>query len=136
MTQYPFINIHTHKKPNGPNETIIRNAFLHRTTKQLTNIPYGISIGLHPWYLNSLSINECADLLLDLTSTNNVIAIGEIGIDRSIDIPISKQLNYFEVQWNIARALQKPLIIHAVKSYSDLIPYVKKTKIPFIFHQF
>ena len=136
MTQYPFINIHTHKKPNGSNETIIRNAFLHRTTKQLTNIPYGISIGLHPWYLNSLSINECADLLSDIASTNNVIAIGEIGIDRSIDIPIGTQLNYFEIQWNIARALQKPLIIHAVKSYSDLIPYVKKTKIPFIFHQF
>lgn len=136
MTQDPFINIHTHKKPNGPNETIIRNAYLHRTTEHLANLPYGVSIGLHPWYLKSLSVNECADLLTDLASTNNVLAIGEIGIDRSIDIPIHTQLTYFEVQWNIARALQKPVIIHAVKSYSDLIPFLKKSKVPFIFHQF
>lgn len=132
----PYINIHTHYKPRNENELITRNAYLRLTPGQVTALPYKISAGLHPWHLRSMSIRECGDKLIELASLENVFAIGEIGIDRSIDIPVPTQLAYFDTQLNIARALKKPVIIHAVKSYSDLVPYLKKTKVPFIFHQF
>lgn len=135
-TEDSFINIHTHHKPKLAHEFAIRNAYLKLNTDKLGNLPYATSVGLHPWFLHQYTETQCADLLIEMATSEKVLAIGEIGIDKAIDTPLKTQLAYFEAQLNIARALQKPLIIHAVKSYSDFIPYLKKAKIPFIFHQF
>jgi TatD DNase family protein len=131
-----FVNIHSHRKPRLENEFVIRNAYLTLSNERIQNLPYTVSVGLHPWHLSQMTVNECSDKLIELASSEKVLAIGEIGIDRAIDTPIQKQLSYFEAQLNVARALQKPVIIHAVRSYGDLVPYLKKTKVPFIFHQF
>ncbi|MES2560994.1 MAG: TatD family hydrolase [Bacteroidota bacterium] len=131
-----FINIHTHHKPKLAEEFVIRNAYLRLSPDQIQNLPYHVSAGLHPWHLHQMTVNECSDRLIDIASSEKVLAIGEIGIDRAIATPIQTQLSYFDAQLNVARALQKPVIIHAVRSYSDLIPFLKKTKVPFIFHQF
>jgi TatD DNase family protein len=130
-----YINIHTHFKPSQ-NVLAVRNAYLKLSATQLSELPYMVSVGLHPWHINKYNLTTCTDLLMDVVNLNNVFAVGEIGIDRSIDVPLSTQTQYFEAQLNIARAVQKPVIIHAVKSYSDLMPFLKKTKVPFIFHGF
>ena len=130
-----YINIHTHFKPNQ-NVLAVRNAYLKLSAPQLSELPYMVSVGLHPWHINKYNLTTCTDLLMDVVNLSNVFAVGEIGIDRAIDVPISTQMQYFEAQLNIARAVQKPVIIHAVKSYSDLMPFLKKTKVPFIFHGF
>ncbi len=130
-----YINIHTHHKP-GTNELVVRNAYLKLNAQQIVRLPYLVSVGLHPWHINKYNLTTCTDLLMDAVHLNNVFAVGEIGIDRAIDVPVSTQIQYFEAQLNIARAVQKPVIIHAVKSYSDLMPFLKKTKVPFIFHGF
>lgn len=130
-----YINIHTHFKPNQ-NVLAVRNAYLKLSAPQLSELPYMVSVGLHPWHIKKYNLTTCTDLLMDVVNLSNVFAIGEIGIDRAIDVPISTQMQYFEAQLNIARAVQKPVIIHAVKSYSDLMPFLKKTKVPFIFHGF
>lgn len=130
-----YINTHTHHKP-GTNELVVRNAYLKLNAEQIAQLPYMVSLGLHPWHINKYNLTTCTDLLMDAVHLNNVFAVGEIGIDRAIDVPISTQIQYFEAQLNIARAVQKPVIIHAVKSYSDLMPFLKKTKVPFIFHGF
>jgi TatD DNase family protein len=130
-----YINIHTHTKP-GTNELVVRNAYLKLNAIQIVRLHYMVSVGLHPWHINKYNLTTCTDLLMDAVHLDNVFAVGEIGIDRAIDIPVSTQIQYFEAQLNIARAVQKPVIIHAVKSYSDLMPFLKKTKVPFVFHGF
>lgn len=130
-----YINIHTHFKPNQ-NVLAVRNAYLKLSAPQLSELPYMVSVGLHPWHIKKYNLTTCTDLLMDVVNLSNVFAVGEIGIDRAIDVPISTQMQYFEAQLNIARAVQKPVIIHAVKSYSDLMPFLKKSKVPFIFHGF
>jgi TatD DNase family protein len=131
-----YINIHTHFKPQLNSEFVVRNAYLKLTVAQLELLPYAVSVGLHPWHIHQIPLNQLSDRLIDLATQKNVWAIGEIGIDRSIATPISTQLQYFETQLNVARALQKPVVIHAVRSVSDLMPYLKKSKVPFIFHGF
>jgi len=130
-----FFNIHTHHKPKKAGEIVIRNVFIHRQHK-MPSVAYGMSVGLHPWYVNDIEMDACINKLAEWISNPSIFAVGEIGIDRSIDTSIEIQRKFFEAQLNIARAFQKPVIIHAVKSYSDLLPYVKKAHIPFIFHQF
>jgi TatD DNase family protein len=130
-----YINIHTHHNARIKDELIIRNVYLHRMHR-LPQVTYPLSLGLHPWHVNEMDIDTCTNKLVEWITHERILAIGEIGIDRSIQISVDVQRKYFEAQLNIARAFQKPVIIHAVKSYSDLLPYVKKMHIPFIFHQF
>lgn len=129
------INIHSHFKSRAPGEMLVRNGGLLRA-EVYANLSYLISVGLHPWYLHKMTVKECTDKLIDLVTLHNVFAIGEIGLDRAVHIPMETQLKYFEVQLDIARAVAKPIILHAVRSYSDFLPYLKKAKIPFIFHGF
>ena len=131
-----FINIHAHKKPVAQNEFVIRNAFLALDAFGAGQLPYAVSVGLHPWYLHKKNVEECVNKLTGIGSLPTVFAIGEIGIDRAIDTPLNKQIEYFEAQLFVAEQLNKPVIIHAVRSYPDFIPYLKKNKVPFIFHGF
>lgn len=134
--QDSLINIHSHRQPALPGEFVIRNAYMKLSAEQITELPYPVSAGLHPWHLGTMTVNECMDRLIGLATLPNVLAIGETGIDKAIDTPVARQLEYFDAQLTVAKAVQKPLIIHAVRSYSDFVPFLKKTKVPFIFHQF
>lgn len=131
----PFVNIHTHQQPKAPNEIILRNVMLHKVNS-MPQVNYPISIGLHPWFINQMPIDSIADQLLAYAMHKQVWAIGEIGIDRAAQIDFTQQQKIFDVQLNVARALQKPVIIHAVRSHNNLLPYIKKYNIPFIIHGF
>lgn len=134
--QDSFINIHSHHKPKITGEFVIRNAFMKLPAERIEALNYPVSAGLHPWHLNQMPLNECTDKLVELATLPQVLCIGEIGIDKSIETPLNKQIEYFDGQLTIAKAVQKPLIIHAVRSYNEFVPFLKKTRIPFIFHQF
>ncbi len=129
-----FINIHSHRKPQLANEFLIRNAYHFLSDKLTQSSNCFFSVGIHPWHtvIHSTSFNK----IQELASNSAVIAIGEVGLDRAITIPIAKQLIIFEKQFNLAQTLNKPLIIHCVKAISDLIPFLKKSKVPFIFHHY
>jgi len=67
-----------------------------------------------------------------------VLAVGEAGLDKSIDTPLSVQKQAFEQQVEIAENVNKPLIIHCVRAYSEILYYRKNSNqnIPWIFHWF
>lgn len=134
--QTPFINIHTHRKPLSPKEKAIRNAYLSLSETQLDEISYPVSLGIHPWFIKKETLTQDLARLTTLSPHQKVWVVGEIGLDKSISIPISLQKEAFENQLFIAEKVKKPVIIHAVKTYSEFIPYLKKATIPFIFHFF
>jgi TatD DNase family protein len=74
----------------------------------------------------------------DLAKKENVVAIGEIGLDKMIETPLDLQIKVLEQQIEIADFYQKPVIIHCVRAFSELIAAKKKMKsdIPFILHGF
>jgi len=135
-TSDSLINVHSHFRKKIPSEFAIRNAFLKHDNSKLSKIEYPVSIGLHPWHIDEMTIEECEEKLLQLVSLDNVFAIGETGIDRSIETDLKKQYSFFEAQLTIAETINKPVIVHAVKSYSDMIPYLKRSTVPFIFHAY
>ena len=68
--------------------------------------------------------------------TGRVIAIGECGLDRRSPVCIEEQERVLERQVELGEKFRKPLIIHCVKAYSELIAIRKKMKssIPWIIH--
>jgi len=98
-------------------------------------LPYSISAGIHPWQLKedfSLQLNQ----LTKLASSKNIIAIGECGLDRIKGPAIEIQLDAFRAQINIANLVKKPMILHLVKSYSDILAISNSMKTPWIVHGF
>ena len=130
-----FINIHSHRKPQSEEEWVLRNAFHVLDEHKISKLNYAVSVGLHPWHINADFEQNIAHIE-SLLHLNNVLALGEIGLDRAIDTDFELQKHIFEIQLKLAEQYKKPVIVHAVRAYSDLMPYLKKTKIPFILHQY
>lgn len=130
-----YFNLHTHKKPQSPQEKCIRNAYFPAQIGNIAHLPYQISVGIHPWFAAEKNVNfvEKMEAFLAL---ENVVAIGEIGLDRVKNVSFSLQIATFEAQLFFAEKYQKPVILHCVKAISDIFPYLKKSAVPFIFHQF
>jgi len=123
-----FIDIHTHKTELGNNIEICNISCDTRGSYKY------YSCGLHPWDIEKSNIDERIAKLY--CYADGMIALGEIGLDRSIDCNVSKQISIFEKQNEIAVKYNLPVIIHSVKAYSDFLELInnKKNKTPWIFH--
>ena len=130
-----FIDIHTHRIEKDENTFSILNISLpcDEFPKNTT-----LSIGWHPWFIEPFDLQQIKNRIEEVAALQNVIALGECGLDRSIKIPIEKQSEVFRLHLSIARMVEKPLIIHCVRAYSDLLEILKKEKYlgKFILHNF
>jgi len=131
-----YIDIHTHRKANSEDQFTIHNIFaIDFNPNELISKNY-YSVGLHPWHIEEGKIDMQLQNVLLAAQNKNVLAIGEIGLDRTIDVSIELQTKIFIEQIKIAEQVNKPIIVHCVKTYSDIIALNKrlKIKVPLIFH--
>lgn len=128
-----YIDIHTHHSPKAK-EIQIRNIFAQDLP--LSDTRYFYSAGLHPWHIGQVNVQECFQKLEHEIGQKNMIAIGECGLDRSIKTDFAIQEKYFIHQSILAETHSKPLIIHSVRTYSDLLKIKKELKpdVPWILH--
>ncbi len=78
------------------------------------------SVGLHPWDAGP-GYMPLVDEVEAFALRDNVLAVGEAGIDRLCGVDLRLQAEAFERQAMIAESLSLPLLIHNVRSSSDLI---------------
>jgi TatD DNase family protein len=92
------------------------------------------SMGLHPWYLQDNDITA----LEPYAASPLVKAIGECGLDKITATPWNLQLAVFRAQVQLAMSLQKPLIIHCVRAFNEVLQVLKEEQVnvPVIFHGF
>lgn len=128
-----ILDVHTHNQENF--ETAILSVEASRA--DLLCYPY-ISVGIHPWYLTSENFEEQQKWLIQSLALPQVVAIGEVGLDKLALCPWELQLKAFEFIIDLAEEKQKPLIIHNVKSTEVLFGLHKKHKVtqPWIIHGF
>jgi TatD DNase family protein len=128
-----YLNMHTHHHENDGTIGIM-NLFPQDLQEKCPEFLF--SVGLHPWHILEVNPEYCYEIIERATQLKNMIAIGECGIDRSIQTDFAQQEECFRIQVNIAEIHAKPLIIHCLKAYSDLIRIKKETrsKVPWIIH--
>ena len=89
------------------------------------------SFGLYPLYgikLNEKQLNEELNFIKE--NKNNIIAIGEIGLDKSINKPnLKKQIEIFKKVLTLAEKLKKPVIIHSRKAEEECINILETFKL-------
>ena len=83
------------------------------------------SIGIHPWYIPQNYEQAIAEVKT-IAQKENILAIGECGIDKLCETPIELQIKLFKAQIEISEVEKKPLIIHCVKSYNEIVELKNK----------
>lgn len=96
------------------------------------------SLGIHPWYVTPDGIEHELVQLEQYASQPNVVAIGECGLDKLTNTDWSLQEDAFHRQIRLANKLHKPLIIHCVRAYDEVLLLLKQEQVavPVVFHGF
>ena len=92
-------------------------------------IPIDIALGAHPYFLHHDEDEKALVRQLDVAFEEAVIApvaVGEIGLDSHIDVPIETQKRCLQVQLNFAQQRQLPVILHHRKSHHRLLEALTK----------
>lgn len=129
-----FFNFHTHQYTNQPGVLELVNQYPREFND---SIPF-YSIGIHPWYIKEEQNDIDLKIIEEKLQTENCLAIGECGLDKRIEIPLELQISVFEKQLALAEKYKKPVVIHCVAAFQELITIKKKMKIsvPMIVHGF
>ncbi len=123
-----LVNIHTHYKWADSIEIV--NGL------ESSNSPCYYSFGIHPWdsATNDLKIREIENNAHD----KFMLAIGEIGLDKVQGPALEIQKSCFIDQVLIAEKINRPVIIHCVKSWNEIVAIKSQIqpKQTWIFHGF
>ena len=136
MLETPFVNIHTHIAKPEANLLQIVNLDLNQPCPEQGYYSYGI----HPWALDDVEFQaeKALQTLEEKLKSPQVIALGETGLDKMHKASFERQIELFERQIELSEALQKPMILHDVRSHNEIIALRKKPKAkqPWIVHGF
>ncbi len=132
----PFIDIHTHQIPTIGGDLFVRNLF---PDDEMPALPPGgfYSVGLHPWFITNNHDHKTQFAELEKRALfPEVVAIGECGLDKLANTESQLQLDVFINQCRIAESVNKPVIIHCVKSYNEISHLKRRLKptVPWILH--
>lgn len=110
----------------------IRSIYNIMINDDAVTLPHGqhiyFSAGIHPWDAGNIR-SVWLDNMKILLNFDQVIAVGECGLDKNSPVAIEKQLEVFEMQIKLSESLKKPLVIHCVGCYNELMN-LQKTLIP------
>lgn len=131
----PFINIHTHLDSNKEGVIAVQNYLLGKELSKPNSL---FTAGLHPWYIKELKFESFVHEMNVLLNNSNMLGIGEAGLDKLIETPMEIQQKIFRCHIELAERFKKPLIIHCVRAYSELLQMRKalKPKITWVLHGF
>ncbi len=107
----PYVNIHTHRSEPSQQEIT--------------------TIGIHPYDADKGSFD------MHEVESADVDAIGEIGLDYSIDVDRDLQESIFSMQLEIAQRRELPVVIHCVRAFEPIFKILDEYKLSsVIFHGF
>ncbi|XP_044967415.1 uncharacterized metal-dependent hydrolase BUsg_343 isoform X1 [Hordeum vulgare subsp. vulgare] len=85
--------------------------------------------GLHPWWVPERS-PDWMDSLRQFFSETPEAAVGETGLDKGSHgktIDFGEQVEVFQQQLELAKELEKPVSVHCVRAFGDLLEILKRT---------
>lgn len=124
-----YIDVHTHHYASREGVLSVSNWY-----ERFDEARGYCSMGLHPWYLENLPGQMAA--LEQYAAQPHVLAIGECGLDKVCATPWQLQEEAFRLQIGLATQLGKPLIIHCVRAYTEVMAMLRGVNVPVVIHGF
>ena len=131
-----YLDLHTHRLPADSAVLAVVCSLVQAEGVTSSDAPFR-SYGIHPGQIEGDGERQWA-VLRQLAAQPDCVAIGEAGLDRLAARPMALQRALFERQADLAEALGKPLIIHCVKAWEELLASRKRIRArqPWIIHGF
>jgi len=133
-----YIDIHNHGATPATGIFTVETLMAHeeREPQNIRGITF--SYGIHPWHLDEENHNQLIARVIKIAGNPEVAAIGEAGFDRIKGPSSELQQKTFEEQVVIAEELRKPVVIHCVRAWDELLKVHKKLKPkkPWLVHGF
>ncbi|MDR1455197.1 MAG: TatD family hydrolase [Tannerella sp.] len=126
-----YCDIHTHRPPANPDDLAVVAADIRQPGLPETGY---YAIGIHPRQADRTLL----PLLRASAGLSRVAAIGETGLDKLAPTPWPLQEEVFAAQVRLAGEIRKPIIIHCVRAWQELMAVRKAVRydIPWIIHGF
>lgn len=136
VTAIPFIDIHTHSDALPKSTVTVKNLAPGDAIPAFSGKNF-YSVGLHPWKVNTeRGDNDQMLMMEDALELDHVIFVGECGLDKLAEAAFDEQMRAFNAQAFMGEEYQKPLVIHCVKAWNEVVELHKKNNpsVPWIFH--
>jgi TatD DNase family protein len=120
-----YIDIHSHYKISKDASYALSNLEKAGLKQFITDgeLPKNTCIGIHPWWCEDLTESEVDQFFIQLEKVkDNVIAIGECGLDRVHHSDFEKQKRIFKKHLEFSSGA--PLILHNVRASSDFYNFI------------
>lgn len=134
----PYVNIHAHRLSESPmKEWVLTNIMVEDyPPDRVQGANY--SVGFHPWNILHADVPFLLKKIQLSIEDSQLVAIGEAGLDKAIDTPLSLQMKVFEAQVDLAEAYGLPMILHIVKAHQELLHFcrTRKPELPMLIHGF
>lgn len=129
-----FFNLHTHQFTNQPDVLELVNQYPQEFDAA---IPF-YSIGIHPLFIDENRLDKDFQVMEQKLALPECLALGECGLDKRSETSFEVQQLVFEKQLILAEKHQKPVVIHCVAAFQELIEIKKRLKVsvPMIVHGF
>ncbi len=122
-----FIDTHTHHL-HTENPFAVINLAPGNVEDVLRTSEYRFfSVGIHPWHVHETD-PTVIDLLDKVLAADCIKAVGECGLDRNSRASFKEQGYFFERQVLLSEKYEKPLIIHCVAAFNEIILLRKRLK--------
>jgi TatD DNase family protein len=133
-----FIDIHTHGAETLSDVFSVDTLMAHEERLPINVIGVAFTFGIHPWYLDEGNQKMLIERVIKAASNPDVLAIGEAGFDKLKGPSLDLQRKIFEEQVYSAGATSKPLVIHCVRAWDELMRAHKKIRptTPWLVHGF
>ncbi|MGI9158956.1 MAG: TatD family hydrolase [Saprospiraceae bacterium] len=132
-----YLNVHTHAPTGNADALEIESLYFGQSLSGKTRF---FSAGLHPWYIAGMDMAVAEAWMNALVRRPNMIAVGETGLDKRAGAAWSDQLAAFDCCIRLAKSLNKPLVIHCVRAYEEVLLQLQKHRFlpdgKVIFHGF
>jgi TatD DNase family protein len=125
-----FYDVHTHQifleDNDDPYHSCIFDVSpLEFEVAKESHTRHAFSCGIHPWYSED-SDTQMA-YLNEIASDPRIVAIGETGLDRLKGPSFDVQIPVFKQHIELSEKLGKPVIIHCVKAWEELMQIRRET---------
>jgi len=133
-----YIDIHVHSGKSASGIFILESLMTHEEKLPGDNPGVAYTYGIHPWFLNEHNHDKFILSVENLVRLPFIIAVGEAGFDRLRGPSAELQRRTFEEQVVISEEIKKPMIIHCVRGWDELLSVQKRfrPKMPWLVHGF
>lgn len=128
-----YFNCHTHSYSANAAVTELVNQYPQTFDSTIPQY----SIGIHPWHITDAWKSEL-EKMAEVSRNAQCLAIGECGLDKRTDTPFALQEEVFRAQLLLAAGCRKPVIVHCVAAFSEVMALKKQLnlQVPMIIHGF